>query len=237
MGASRVTSRLLDSTPLIAPSLLAADFADLKSEIRRLERAGAQVLHLDVMDGHFVPNLSFGLPVIQAVRRTTELPLDVHLMIEEPGKYLPAFRDAGADLLTIHVEAVDDPAPLLEEIRSLGAGVGISLNPPTRLEAIEPYLEACDLVLIMSVMPGFGGQEFQTVALDKMRRLRSIAGDRLLISVDGGVNPQTIQSCAQAGANYFVTGTALLGHADYGVRMRQLLALAHVGDDVPVSEN
>ncbi len=237
MDTSIVASQLLDSVPLIAPSLLAADFADLGGEIRRLERAGARVLHLDIMDGHFVPNLSFGLPVIEAIRRTTELPLDVHLMIADPGRYLKAFRDAGADLLTIHVEAVDDPAPLLEEIRSLGAGTGISLNPPTSLERIEPYLSACDLVLIMSVMPGYGGQEFQAVALDKMRRLRAIAGDRLLISVDGGVNPQTIQSCAQAGANYFVTGTALLGHADYGDQMQRLLTLARSGADMHVSEN
>ncbi len=237
MIASSVASRLLDSAPLIAPSLLAADFANLGSEIKRLEQAGAQVLHLDIMDGHFVPNLSFGIPVIKAIRRSTVLPLDVHLMISEPGRYLRAFRDAGADLLTIHIEAVDDPAPLLEEIRSLGAGTGLSLNPPTPVERIEPYLDACDLVLTMSVMPGFGGQEFQAVALDKIRRLRSIAGEHLLISVDGGVNPQTIESCAQAGANLFVTGTALLSHADYGTRMLQLRRLAQSGGDMRMSEN
>jgi ribulose-phosphate 3-epimerase len=237
MDPSSVASQLFDSVPLIAPSLLAADFANLGGEIQALEQAGAQVLHLDIMDGHFVPNLSFGIPVIKAIRRTTELPLDVHLMISEPGRYLKAFRDAGADLLTIHIEAVDDPLPLLEEIRSLGAATGLSLNPPTPISRIEPYLDACDLVLTMSVMPGFGGQEFQTVALDKMRRLRVMGGDRLLISVDGGVNPETIQSCAQAGANYFVTGTALLGHADYGKRMQQLRELAQVGADERVSEN
>ncbi len=237
MDPSSVASRLFDSAPLIAPSLLAADFANLGTEIQQLEQAGAQVLHLDIMDGHFVPNLSFGLPVIKAIRRTTRLPLDVHLMIADPGRYLKAFREAGADLLTIHIEAVDDPAPLLEEIRSLGAGTGLSLNPPTPLDRIEPYLDACDLVLSMSVMPGFGGQEFQAVALDKMRRLREIGGDRLLISVDGGVNPQTIQSCAEAGANFFVTGTALLGHADYGKRMKELRELAQSGRDVRASEN
>lgn len=237
MIASSVASRLFNSTPLIAPSLLAADFADLGGEIRRLEQAGAQVLHLDIMDGHFVPNMSFGLPVIEAIRRSTKLPLDVHLMIADPGRYLKAFRKAGADLLTIHIEAVDDPRPLLDAIRSLGAGTGISLNPPTAVQRIEPYLDACDLVLTMSVMPGFGGQEFQTVALDKMRRLRSLAGNRLLLSVDGGVNPQTIGSCAQAGANFFVTGTALLGHADYAQRMQQLRALAQAGADADISEN
>jgi ribulose-phosphate 3-epimerase len=237
MDVPNVVSRLLDSVPLIAPSLLAADFADLRGEIERLEQAGAQVLHLDIMDGHFVPNISFGIPVVEAIRRTTDLPLDVHLMIAEPGRYLKAFRNAGADLLTIHIEAIDDPASLLKEIRSLGAGAGISLNPPTPLETIEPYLDACDLVLAMSVMPGFGGQDFQMAALDKMRRLRTMAGERLLISVDGGVNSQTIHSCAQAGANYFVTGTALLGHADYGQRIQRLLALAQNGADVHVSEN
>ena len=238
MDASSVTSRLLDAVPLIAPSLLAADFADLEGDIRRLEQAGAQVLHLDIMDGHFVPNISFGIPVVEAIRRTTELPLDVHLMIAEPTRYLRAFRDAGADLLTIHVEAVDDPAPVLEEIRSLGASPGIALNPPTPLEAIEPYLDACDLVLTMSVMPGFGGQEFQKVALEKMRRLRTIGEDGLLIAVDGGVNLQTIENCARAGANFFVTGTALLGHARLQPSgLQQLRALAQAGADANISEN
>jgi ribulose-phosphate 3-epimerase len=237
MDASSVASKLFDSVPLIAPSLLAADFADLEGDIRRLEEAGAQVLHLDIMDGHFVPNISFGIPVVEAIRRTTDLPLDVHLMIAEPTRYLHAFRDAGADLLTIHVEAVDDPAPVLEEIRSLGASPGISLNPPTPLQAVEPYLDACDIVLVMSVMPGFGGQEFQEVALEKMRRLRTIRDNGLLISVDGGVNLQTIESCARAGANFFVTGTALLGHANYSERLERLRTLAQSGADTYVSEN
>lgn len=237
MAPSSVASQLFESVPLIAPSLLAADFANLEGEIRRLEEAGAQVLHLDIMDGHFVPNLSFGLPVVEAIRRTTELPLDVHLMIAEPTRYLHAFCNAGADLLTIHIEAVDDPVPVLNEIRSLGASPGLSLNPPTPLASIEPYLDACDLVLTMSVMPGFGGQEFQTVALEKMQRLREIGRDGLLISVDGGVNLQTIESCAQAGANFFVTGTALLGHADYGRRLERLRTLAQSGADMYVSEN
>ena len=209
----------------------------MERDIRQLEQAGAQVLHLDIMDGHFVPNISFGIPVVEAIRRTTELPLDVHLMIAEPTRYLRAFRDAGADLLTIHIEAVDDPAPILKEIRALGASPGLSLNPPTPLDTVEPYLDACDLVLTMSVMPGFGGQQFQTVALEKMRRLREIGGDRLLISVDGGVNLQTIENCAQAGANFFVTGTALLGHANYSERFQRLRTLAQSGADMYVSEN
>jgi len=214
--------------------MLAADFAQLGREIAQLEEAGAQVLHLDIMDGHFVPNLSFGLPVLEAIRRSTDLPLDVHLMIAEPGRYLKAFRDAGADLLTIHIEAVEEPPALFEEIRSLGAGVGLSLNPPTPLTTIEPYVSECDLILVMSVMPGFGGQAFQEIALEKLQRLRELTGNGTLLSVDGGVNPETIFRCAQAGANYFVTGTALLGHADYRTRMEQLLTQARSGANVQV---
>jgi ribulose-phosphate 3-epimerase len=174
------------------------------------------------MDGHFVPNLSFGIPVVEAVRRVTKLPLDVHLMISEPARYVKAFREAGADLITFHIEVVPEPRPLLEEIRRLGARAGLSLNPPTPLEAITctGCLDACDLVLVMSVMPGFGGQHFDPVALEKLRRLRSIAPQSLLLSVDGGVNHDTIGPCAAAGANLFVTGTAFFSHHDY----RQALA-------------
>ena len=148
------------------------------------------MLHLDIMDGHFVPNLSFGLPVVEAIRRSTELPLDVHLMISEPARYVRQFRKAGADLLTIHIEAVADPRPLLREIRALGAGAGISLNPPTPVETLDGCLDLCDLVLVMSVMPGFGGQAFEPVALEKLRRLRALAGPDVLLSVDGGREPR-----------------------------------------------
>ncbi len=177
---------------MIEPSLLASDFAHLAEEIRRLEEAGAQVLHLDIMDGHFVPNISFGFPVIEAIRRSTRLPLDVHLMISEPGRYLERFRKAGADLLIVHVEAAADPRPLLAEIRRLGAVAGLTLNPPTPIEAVEPYLDDCDLVLVMSVKAGFGGQEFEPQAVDRLRHLRAVGGNDLLLSVDGGVNDQTI---------------------------------------------
>jgi ribulose-phosphate 3-epimerase len=229
MDVSGLVSRLADSTPLVVPSMLAADFAHLGREVEALEEAGAEVFHLDVMDGHFVPNLSFGIPVVKAIRRSTELPLDVHLMIARPERYLEVFRDAGADLLTIHVEAVENPGPLLREIHRLGAAAGLSLNPPTPIEAVQPYLEECDLILSMSVMPGFGGQDFQAVALEKLRRLRKLAGPKKLLSVDGGVNLKTIRSCAEAGANYFITGTALLGIADYRTRFEQLLHLAKSG--------
>ena len=167
------------------------------------------------MDGHFVPNLSFGLPVVEAIRGVTRLPLDVHLMISEPARYVEAFRRAGADMLTIHIEAVPDPRPLLRQIRQLGAVAGISLNPPTPLAAVEPYLDHCDLVLVMSVMPGFGGQAFEPEALEKLRRLRAAAGADLLLSVDGGVQTDNIGLCAEAGADIFVTGTALFSQPDY----------------------
>lgn len=214
------------AAPLIGPSLLAADFANLEREIRQLEEAGARVLHLDVMDGHFVPNLSFGIPVVKAIRRVSKLPLDAHLMISEPARYVEAFRRAGADLITFHIEAVPEPVPLLEKIHQLGACAGLSLNPPTPVSAVEPYLAHCDLVLTMSVMPGFGGQEFDPVALSKLRLLREKAGSGVLLSVDGGVNSDTIGQCAEAGAELLVVGTALFEHSDYRRRLAELAALA-----------
>lgn len=226
MDSSSLLARLHANAPVIAPSLLAADFANLEGEIHRLEEAGAQVLHLDVMDGHFVPNLSFGIPVIQAIRRVTKLPLDVHLMIGNPGDYLKRYREAGADLMTIHAEAVEDAVPLLDEIHRLGAGAGISINPPAPVASIERYLDCCDLILVMSVMAGFGGQKFQSVALEKLRWLRDHVRPEVLLSVDGGVNPETIGPSAEAGASVFVVGTALLGHADYKQRMAELVTMA-----------
>jgi ribulose-phosphate 3-epimerase len=220
-----MVAELQSFAPLIAPSLLACDFAHLERDIRRVEEAGARVLHLDIMDGHFVPNLSFGLPIVQAIRRVTKLPLDVHLMISNPDQYVERFRRAGADMLTIHIEAVPEPRPLLEKIRGMGAAAGLSLNPPTPLEQVENYLDACDLVLVMSVMPGFGGQEFDPVAIDKLRRLRRLAPE-LLLSVDGGINPETTGPCAEAGATMFVVGTALFSQSDYRRRMDELVGAA-----------
>jgi len=204
----------VSSLPLISPSLLAANFANLERDIRSLEQAGAEVLHLDIMDGHFVPNLSIGVPVVEAVRRTTDLPLDVHLMLQHPEPYLPVFRRAGADFLSIHIEAVPDPRPLFEAIRKLGAVPGLVSNPPTPVEAVLPFVNDCDLILTMSVMPGFGGQCFNPVALEKIRRIREVADENRLISVDGGIDEETIADVAVAGANLFVVGTALLGHPD-----------------------
>ncbi len=223
---SQLLADLHAAAPLVGPSLLACDFANLEREIGRLEEAGARLLHLDIMDGHFVPNLSFGIPVVKAIRRVSKLPLDVHLMISDPARYVEAFRQAGADLITVHIETLPDPAPLLGRIRQLGAYAGLSLNPPTPVSAVETYLAHCDLVLTMSVMPGFGGQKFDLVALDKLRLLREKAGPGVLLSVDGGVNSETIGRCAAAGAELFVVGTALFEHSDYRYRLGELTAQA-----------
>lgn len=226
MSTAPLLAELRAADPRVEPSLLACDFARVEEEIRLVEAAGAEILHLDIMDGHFVPNLSFGVPVVRAIRRVTELPLDVHLMLCEPGPYLKIFREAGADLLTIHIEAVPEPGPLLDEIRSLGALAGLSLNPPTPVAALEPYIGDCDLVLVMSVMPGFGGQTFDPVALEKLRRLRELGGRDLLLSVDGGINHETAGPCAAAGADLLVAGSALFSTDDYGRFIEDLTGLA-----------
>ena len=234
MSISPTLQNLHAAAPLVVPSLLACDFGELREEIRRVERAGAHSLHLDIMDGHFVPNMSFGLPVVEAIRRATDLPLDVHLMISEPARYVQRFREAGADLLTVHIEVLPDPRPLLEQIRALGAGVGISLNPPTPVEAIQGCLDLCDLVLVMSVMPGFGGQAFEPLALEKIHRVRTLAGPRVLISVDGGLDLDAVGPCAEAGADLFVTGSALFSQNDYGRFIREMTGLAKLAKEVRV---
>jgi ribulose-phosphate 3-epimerase len=215
----------------VLPSLLLCDFADLGREVKRLEAAGVPALHLDVMDGHFVPNLSYGFPIVEAVRRSTTLPLDVHLMIAQPHRYIERFVAAGADIVTIHAEAVDDPRTSLEQIRSLGAAAGVAINPDTPVSAIRDCLDQCDLVLVMSVMPGFGGQAFETVALGKLRQLRGLVRSQVLLEVDGGVNESTIGKCADAGAQLFVVGSAIFHQSDYSASVARLtdLAVAHQG--------
>ncbi len=234
MSVTKLVADLHAAAPLIGPSLLACDFGNIESEVRRVEDAGARVLHLDVMDGHFVPNISFGLPVVEAVRRLTSLTLDVHLMISEPGRYIRTFREAGADLLTFHIEAVARPRPLLEEIRSLDVGAGITLNPATPVAEVENCLDLCDLVLTMSVEPGFGGQEFNSAAVEKIRSLRRLAGPDVLLSVDGGIDHDTIGPCAAAGADLFVAGSALFSQDNYARFIAEMTDLARSHGDVRV---
>jgi ribulose-phosphate 3-epimerase len=212
---STQTMHALRAEPtIVLPSLLQCDFGNLHGEIERLELAGVKALHLDVMDGHFVPNLSYGMPIVAAVRKLTKLPIDVHLMISDPGKFIPQFVDAGADCLTIHAEIDSDVLGVLISIRSAGVMAGLALNPRTPLQMVEPILSACDLLLIMSVDAGFGGQAFNPVALDKLRLAKEMA-PHLLLEVDGGVNRKTIASCREAGASLFVVGSAIFGQDDY----------------------
>jgi ribulose-phosphate 3-epimerase len=202
-------NELRTAPPVVLPSMLLCDFGNLQQEVKSLEAAGARSLHLDVMDGNFVPNLTYGMPIVEAIRHATDMPLDVHLMVAKPQDYVDAFADAGASTMIIHVEAVDDPRPVLEKIRERDVVAGLALNPPTPLEAIAASLPYCDLVLCMSVMPGFGGQTFDPVALKKLNTLHQQRGDSLLLEVDGGVNEKTIAACARAGAQLLVTGAAV----------------------------
>jgi ribulose-phosphate 3-epimerase len=226
LGRDELKARLRSASPAVLPSLLACDFANLRREIQHVEQAGVAALHLDIMDGHFVPNLSIGIPIVEAVRRSTDLPLDVHLMIEEPAKFIKQFRDAGANSLTIHGEAVADPRPLLDEIRSLGALAGLAINPPTPLSAVEPSLSHCDMVLVMSVMPGFGGQPFDVTALDKLRALSARTDHDAVLEVDGGINSNTIADCVEAGADLLVAGSAVFRAGDHRAAVAELEALA-----------
>lgn len=219
-------SSLRQSAPVVLPSLLLCDFANLQREVDQLAEAGVEALHLDVMDGHFVPNFTYGMTIVESLRQITDMTLDVHLMISDPSRYARQFYDAGADIITFHVEAVDDPRPLLTEIRQWQAGAGLALNPKTPLTAIEGCLDLCDLVLVMSVEAGFGGQTFDTTALDKLRRLRELVSDDVLLEVDGGINEQTIGPCAEAGAQLFVAGSAIFRAESYHQVVPHLASLA-----------
>jgi ribulose-phosphate 3-epimerase len=220
-GRDRFLS-LRDGLPQILPSLLTCDFGNLPREVGQMETAGIRCLHLDVMDGCFVPNLTFGMPIVAGLRGLTELSLDVHLMIDRPRRFLRDFVAAGADAVTVHVEAVEQPREVLREIRDLGAASGIALNPATPMAAVEPCLEDCDLVLVMSVPAGFGGQSFDEIALEKLRHLREMGGPDLMLEVDGGVNSATIERCAAAGAQLFVVGSAIFQSTDYHATIEQL---------------
>jgi len=213
----------------IAPSILAADFSRLGEQVLETERAGAQRIHVDVMDGHFVPNLSMGPVVVKGLRPVTRLPLEVHLMVEEPGKFTDAFVKAGADSLLVHIEVLDDPVPLLRQVRGLGKKVGLVVNPETPVEAVEPYLTEIDLALCMTVHPGFGGQSFLPQSPDRIRRLRELIdrdNPECELEVDGGIGPQTARLTVAAGANVLVSGSDVFGHPDGpGAAVRELSAL------------
>ena len=210
---------------MIAPSILSADFTRLGDEIRAVEAAGADVIHVDVMDGHFVPNITIGPLVVRAVRAVTDLPVDVHLMITDPDRYLKDFIDAGADWVTVHVEACVHLHRTLACIKDLGRKAGAVLNPATSLATLEYVLAEVDLVMLMSVNPGFGGQSFIPSAIDKIRRLRQMldaVNPGAGIEVDGGIGPTTIGAVAEAGASIFVAGSAIYGQAEYGPVIRDL---------------
>ncbi|MEO6594306.1 MAG: ribulose-phosphate 3-epimerase [Planctomycetota bacterium] len=211
----------------IAPSLLAADFGRLQEEVHSVEAAGADWLHLDVMDGHFVPNLTFGPFIVAAIKKCATKPLDVHLMITDPWRYADAFLDAGADLLTFHIEVEQngDTGALLDRIRARGKKAGLSLQPDTDPARLAPFVERLDLVLVMSVFAGFGGQKFMPSVLPKIAELRRL-GFRGEVSMDGGIGGTTIGDSARAGTNVFVAGTAVFGAEDRKARIAELRGLA-----------
>ena len=203
---------LMNNDIKVAPSILAADFARLADAIQSAETAGADYIHMDIMDGHFVPNISIGPPVVKAVRRVTQLPLDVHLMISDPMRYVPVFADAGADGLTVHVESTPHLCRVVQQIRDAGVRPGVSLNPATPAVAISEVLDAVDLVLVMTVDPGFGGQAFNERMPHKIARVREMldsVGSEADLEVDGGIGPRTAESVAAAGATVLVAGTSI----------------------------
>jgi len=214
----------------IAPSILSADFSCLGDEIRAAEAAGADYIHIDVMDGHFVPNITIGPLLVEACRRVTTLPLDVHLMIENPDTYIPQFAAAGADIIVVHAEAVHHLHRTVQLIKSLGKLAGVSLNPATPLNVLDYVLDDLDLVLLMTVNPGFGGQSFIEATLPKIHALRAMLdrrGSEAELEVDGGVNPANIARISHAGADVFVAGSAVFGKPDYTSVITELKRLAH----------
>ncbi len=206
----------------VSPSILSADFANLERDIRRIENGGADWVHVDVMDGHFVPNITIGIPVIASVRKITKLPLDVHLMIENPEKYVEPFAKAGADILTFHYECGSDIQKTIDLIKSFGLKVGLSIKPKTSPENILPYLKDLDLVLVMTVEPGFGGQKFMQDCAEKIPVIKKHASENLIIQVDGGINAETARICTSYGANSLVAGSYIYKSCDIQAAIKSL---------------
>ena len=212
---------------ILSPSILSADFAKLGEEIKTIDEAGALYIHVDVMDGMFVPSISYGMPVIKSIRKTTKKVFDVHLMIEEPIRYIKEFVESGADMITVHVEACKDMEATINEIKKYGVKCGITLNPETEVKAIAPYIPMVDMVLVMSVHPGFGGQKFIESSLDKVREVRRIiieAGLDVDVEIDGGINADNLKSALDAGANVIVAGSAVF-RGDAAANVKQFLEI------------
>ncbi len=218
-------SNLKELSPAVLPSLLLCDFGNLGSEVERLEEAGVAALHLDVMDGVFVPNFTYGMTIVAALRKLTELPLDVHLMMVHPEKYVQQFYEAGADMITVHAEATEDAPRLLDQIRETGAAAGIAINPDTPVSQIETALPHADLALVMSVHAGFGGQKFIGSVLDKIAEIRALpGGEDILLEIDGGINVDTIGEATEQGAQLLVAGSAIFREEDYAKAMENLMS-------------
>ncbi len=207
---------------IISPSILSADFANLERDIKLVEKAGADWLHIDVMDGHFVPNITIGVPVVKSIKKITNLPLDVHLMIENPEKYIEAFANAGADILTFHYEAVNNVESIVKMIKSAGVKAGMSIKPKTPAKAILQYLDILDLLLVMTVEPGFGGQKFMDDCAQKIPLIKENAPENLIIQVDGGINAETARICTQYGTNSLVAGNYIYKSGDISYAISSL---------------
>lgn len=207
---------------IISPSILSADFANLERDIKLVEQAGADWIHIDVMDGHFVPNITMGVPVVKSIKKVASIPLDVHLMIENPMKFIKDFKNAGADIITFHYEAVENVFEVIKAIKDLGIKAGLSIKPKTPTEDILRFLSHLDLVLIMTVEPGFGGQEFIHECAQKIVEVKQTAIEDLIIQVDGGINNVTGRICTSLGANSLVAGNYIFGHKDINQAIKSL---------------